>query len=280
MNFGMMSYDGLTEANFILPDMDQPYLSGKKNQQPKIYIGLPKWTYKEKEKTKYSPLPKPGTLSFYAKYFNSVELNATYFRIPDSEIVEKWYKDTLGADFKFCPKIYNGISNRKNINSSKFELTNDFIEVTSHFKEKLGTAFIQINEKYKPEITSDLLDYLKKLPQDYEVSIEVRNPEWFDNKEQLGVFVKELNSLKKGTVIVDAPGRRDMLHIQLSNAKAFVRFNCQGDNELDRFRIRQWKKQLSSWYKQGLEECYFFLHIHNLDFETEFYTYVKEEFKF
>lgn len=86
--------------------------------------------------------------------------------------------------------------------------------------------------------------------------------------------------MNKGLVITDTPGRRDAVHMHLSNATAFIRFDCRGDHELDLFRIDEWKKQLKSWYLQGLEKCYFFLHIESREFKDDFIQYARELLKF
>ncbi len=107
--------------------------------------------------------------------------------------------------------------------------------------------------------------------------MEIRSEEWFKNKEKFSSLLKELNTIDKGIVISDTPGRRDAVHMMLSNGTAFIRFNCFGYHELDHFRIQQWKKVLRSWYLQGLNKCYFFLHVADKKSETAFSNYVQKE---
>ena len=148
-----------------------------------------------------------------------------------------------------------------------------------NFKEKLGTGFLQIPDQSPVEDAEDLIGFLKSLPA-CDLSIELRNAAWFADPVRFSSLVKSLNNLGKGLVITDSPGRRDAVHMQLSNTTAFIRFNAQGDHELDLFRIDEWKKTLRSWYRQGLEKCYFFLHIHSQEFEDDFISYARHELNF
>ncbi|MEP6712960.1 MAG: DUF72 domain-containing protein [Ferruginibacter sp.] len=279
MDFEMISYEGLTEEMFVLPLSEQPWLSGNKNINPKIYIGLSRWTYRENLKKKNSPPPQPGTPGFYSALFNAIELNATHDDIPDTEKINKWYRSVERSDFNFCPEFYKGITHSGPIGLTKMGITNEFIKRMREFKEKLGVSFLQLPHLQQPA-KENIIAYLKLLPRDFPLSIGFTHEEWFTNPGLLSEFIKELNTLNIGTVITDTPARRDTVHMQLSNGNAFIRFYCQGDHELDLFRIEQWKKQLRSWFLQGLEKCYFFLHIQSQTAEEDFINYVQYELKF
>jgi hypothetical protein len=109
------------------------------------------------------------------------------------------------------------------------------------------------------------------------LSIEITNREWLDDTEKFNEFIKELNSLNRGIVITDTARQRGAAHMRLSNPTAFIRFHCWGNNEIDQYRILEWKDVLRSWYSQGLEHCYFFLHIADKQSEVDFSSYVKHE---
>lgn len=276
----MIPYDNLTEDTFQLQEVEQPYLSGIKNNKPQFYLGLSRWTYKEEEKKKSSSFPQPGTLTFYSQYFNSIELDATHYDIPNADKCDMWYKAAKNNDFRFCPKFHKSISHEGVVDVHKFGVTKGFMQTIMNLKEKLGTSFLQLKEEYSIDTKDKLINYLKLIPTSFNLSIELRHPDWFQNRDSFNSFVKDLNSLGKGLVITDSPGRRDAVHMKLSNSTAFIRFNCQGDHELDLFRIDEWRKRLRSLYLQGLQQCYFFLHIHNKEYEDDFIKYVQHELKF
>jgi uncharacterized protein YecE (DUF72 family) len=278
MNFGMISYEGLTEETFLLPSLEQPYLPGNKNNHPNMNIGLYNWDYQLALKKKNSP--QPGTPGYYAKHFNAIALTETFEELPDLHKINSWYKAVVTEDFKICPQLHKAITHIGPVGLSKIGLTNDFITRVKGLKEKLGTSFMELPETLAPDQQQTFVQFLDQVPAGFDLSIEITNEEWFLKEALWLSFVKHLNSINKGLVITDTPGKRALVHMQLSNATAFIRFNCQGDHELDLFRIEQWQKQIKSWFLQGLQSCHFFVHVQNDAAEDDFMNYVKYTLQF
>jgi len=61
--------------------------------------------------------------------------------------------------------------------------------------------------------------YLETLPRDLQFFLEVRNPDWFSNKEETDDLLNILSSLKVSYVITDAAGRQDCAHRYLTVPK-------------------------------------------------------------
>ena len=280
MDAGMISYDNLTDADFLLPEKEQPFLPGTKNRHPLFYLGLSNWNYKEEERKKNSPDPQPGTLPFYAGHFNCTLFTDTFNEIPSMEKIGKWAKSIENIDFNVCPQFYKAITHIGKVGTQKLGVTTDFINRMKGFQDKLGVSLMQLPDSYSAAAASELLQYLAALPAGYALAVELINEDWFSTESTFNALVEKLHRLDKTLVITDTPGRRDALHMQLSNATAFIRFTCLGWNELDLFRISQWKKQIQSWYLQGLERCYFFMDIRDKEGADDFINYVKEECSF
>jgi len=280
MDFGMTSYDSLSKESLQLPSPFIPIgLSKTPYLNPGLYIGLTKWNNSNwKGKMYPNKIKDSETLSYYAKKFNSVELNATHYSIYSNAVINKWREMVKDADFLFCPKFVNKISHFGSPDPElKKEVTDAFLSSIYEFKNHLGPAFIQFTDSFTVKRYPVLLQYLKSLPIDLEVFVECRHESWFNDKSFLQDWTAELKSINKGLVITDTPGRRDILHMQLTVPKAFIRFVCNGNSPLDDYRIQQWKEQLKFWYANGLEQCFFFLHIHDSDRELEFANWVQTE---
>src|ERR1700690_166010 len=106
MKFGHI--DEIAHIDFSLPQ-DHPLtakvLTGKPVKQPKIFSGLPEWGNDGFPGKIYPKGTKPKDfLKFYAPQFNSIELNATGYRIPSVKMVEGWLSN-VQKGFIFCPKI-------------------------------------------------------------------------------------------------------------------------------------------------------------------------------
>lgn len=277
MDFGMETYDGLTTKDFAFPELKQSILPGQKITTPHLYIGLPKWGRTDWVGTLYPPMTKEKEfLDHYVQHFNSIELNATHFKIHSKETIKKWIDKAGDKDFKFCPKMYQGVTHRGSLLRKELALY-EFFESIDAFEKHLGPVFIQMSEAFSPKRKTELFEFLKKLPPKFRCFLELRHKDWFSDPYILEELFQNLKELNIGFVITDTPGRRDIVHMKLSIPTSFIRFGCYGDNELDNYRIEQWKHQLQQWYQHGLESSYFFLHIRNEEKAIDFAKFVQEQ---
>jgi uncharacterized protein YecE (DUF72 family) len=258
--------------------LQQAVLLGTKFVSPKIYVGFPKWGYKEWVCGLYPAGTKDAQfLDNYVRHLNSIELNATHYKIYTPAEISKWAIKAKGKDFKFCPKITNSISHYSGFTNAD-QLTTDFLAGVMAFEENLGPIFLQVNEKFSPNQKDKLYNYLRSLPTDLSFFVEVRHPDWFRNPIRNELF-DTLRSLNMGAVISDTIERRDVVHMHLTKPQAMIRFVCKGNDPLDYYRIQNWKIILKEWFRQGLEECYFFIHSHNDDASSiDLALHIQKEF--
>src|SRR5437763_4141873 len=114
MDFGRVPSAQLEKMVFDLPPEplgNKSILTGTRIAAPKVYIGCPRWGVKEWLGKLY---PK-GTrdshfLDEYVKQFTCIELNSTFYNLYDEAAIEKWKERAADSEFKFCPKVYQGIS--------------------------------------------------------------------------------------------------------------------------------------------------------------------------
>lgn len=278
MDFGMRPYTNLTIAELQLKQTDNSAVLGKEKQSKQhLYIGLSKWGDPDwKEALNIAKAADKDMLGAYASNFNAVELNATHYKIYDETIIDKWLEKAGNNSFKFCPKMFNGITHRGALNN-KQELLDSFVQSCYLFKEKLGVVFIQLSESFGYSRHQELLQFLQTLPTEIQFFVELRNNNWFP-VESHPEFYNQLQALNIGLVITDTPGIRVTAHMHLTTPKVFVRFVCMGNEQLDYERIADWKNRLTEWYSQGLQEAYFFLHVHEEEKAIAFTKYVQQQF--
>lgn len=276
MDNSKYDYGALVESDFILPDLPQPFLPGSRNRIPQFFLGLTTEPESQAGKGKLFTAVPHG----YNRKFNSQELYATHEEIPSAEQVRKWYRAVEGTGFRYCPWLYKGISHSGRIDSPKLGLTNDFFNRVAELKESLGTSLLCLPDTVTAESTDGLFRYLQGVGADKDMSVEFNHDDWFIDTNRFFLLIEKLQQLNKGVIITDVPLRRNAVHMQLSNGTAVIRFFGLGRNDTDLFRISQWKKAIHSWYLQGLEKCYFFLHIKNREGQDDFIEYVQEELSF
>lgn len=271
MEFGKVLDEQVKEVDFSLPpDGAQTALTlkGKKAADPLFYIGCAKWGRKEWVGMIYPPKTKEvNFLDEYAKHFNSIEMNAIFYSMPKHDQVMKWKEKAEGnakTGFLFCPKFPQIISHLKRLKNAE-EATDQYISGISEFGDLLGPCFLQMGDNFGPNNMEVLEAYLKSLPEDFKVFVELRHPQWFADPVIRKDLFSMLAALNKGAVITDASGRRDCLHMELTIPEIFIRFvgNGQAHQASDFARIDEWAERIKSWQDQGLEKIYFFLHQHD-----------------
>ncbi len=280
MEFGRVAEAELDSINFSLPQepaFNKQVLSGKKSTNPKVYLGCAKWGRTEWLGKIYPPKTKEKDfLQHYVQHYNSIELNATHYKIYSPEGIAKWADKAGDRDFMFCPKMYQGVTHRGALNNKQF-ISDEFLKGILAFEKHLGPVFVQVSDTFSPNRKDDLFTYLKSLPTDLQFFLEVRHPDWFGKdaiREELFSFLKEI---KMGAVITDTSGRRDCAHMHLTVPKAFIRYVGNSLHPTDYKRVDEWIAKIKYWIEQGMEEVYFFMHMHDEAFSPELTVYMVDK---
>ena len=282
MDFGALTIKELEKREWRFPaDPASNKAVLKQGKKPvQVYLGCAKWGRKEWVGKIY---PK-GTaekdfLRFYAKYYGSIELNATHYKIYEREHLKEWMEKVDNPPFKFCPKAHRGMSYLKD-SPTRPGVTHDFIHNIKVFGKSLGPVFITHDEKIKWDADAErgFFDYLESLPGDIQFFVEERWPGFYNDRKLMERYYARLRELKVGTVITDTAGRPDVLHMQLTIPKTFIRFVGNSLHPSDYPRIDLWAKRLKKWIDAGIEEVYFFMHMHDEGKSPELTQYVVERF--
>ncbi len=280
MEFGRVAEAELNNINFKLPDepaFNKQILNGKKSNAPKVYLGCAKWGRTEWIGKIYPPKTKEKDfLQHYVQHYNSIELNATHYKIYAPEGIAKWADKAGDKDFMFCPKMYQGVTHRGTLSNKQFQ-TDEFLKGILAFEKHLGPVFVQVSDTFSPNRKDDLFNYLKSLPTDLQFFLEVRHPDWFGKDAIREEFFSFLKEIKMGAVITDTSGRRDCAHMHLTVPKAFIRYVGNSLHPTDYARIDEWIARIKNWIEQGVEEVYFFMHMHDEAFSPELTVYMVDK---
>jgi len=264
MKFGQVA-DPST-IDFTIPETPKETLDllhNNKSKEPMdVYVGCAKWN--KADLKGFYPRGTKDELVYYSTQFNSIELNATFYNSPSKQQVETW-KEKTQKDFKFFPKIPQSISHFSRLLNTEEKVKN-FVDSTVLFDEKLGMAFLQLIDNYKPKDFDRLADFLTHFPKGYPLAVEVRNEEWFSNSEVATKFYQLLEATDTTNIIVDTAGRRDMMHMRLTTPTAFVRY-VGANHPSDYTRLEEWIGVIKKWKDAGLQHLYFFIH-QNIEVES------------
>lgn len=279
MDFGRVPENELNKIDFRLPPeppANKLVLKGKKAKNPEVYIGCAKWGRKEWIGKIYPKGTKEANfLDEYVKHYNSIELNATHYKLYKPADLQKWIAKAGVKNFRFSPKVYQGISHFGSLKDKQF-LTDTFLESIVAFGKHLGPVFLQVSDKFGPKRKDELFEYLGSLPKDVQFFLEVRHPDWFVKPMSEELFDK-LRKLKIGAVITDTAGRRDCCHMHLTIPKTFVRYVGNSLHKTDFPRIDAWVERMKYWLDNGIEEINFFMHMHDEATSPELTVYLVEK---
>ncbi|MCT8340307.1 DUF72 domain-containing protein [Flavobacteriaceae bacterium TK19130] len=257
MKFGKVDNPG--DIDFTLPPDHKGTKAKLSNytpqQPPNLYVGCAKWNRADLKG--FYPRGTKDELKYYATQFNSIELNATFYRIFPVDVFQGWYEKTP-ADFRFFPKVFQGVTHWKRLNDFEAYL-NDYLLNASNLKEKLQMPFIQLHNNFGPKNMDRLAPFFEALPKDLRFAIEFRHTDWFNDETVAEELYALLEEYEMTNIIVDTAGRRDLLHMRMTSDTAFIRYNG-ANHPTDYDRLDGWIDRLEKWIEQGLQNIYFFVH--------------------
>jgi uncharacterized protein YecE (DUF72 family) len=143
-------------------------------------IGTSGWHYEHWRDIFYPPkLAKSGWLEFYARHFNTVELNASFYRLPTEDAFTSWHESSP-SDFAFAVKVSRFITHIKRLNDVAEPLRN-FLERARKLGEKLGPLLYQLPPGMHRDDTR-LEAFLDLLPKDMHHVFEFRHESWLNEE--------------------------------------------------------------------------------------------------
>lgn len=271
MEFGKIH--NLDAVNFTLPP-GSPFNARiwhdvEPTQRPTVFIGGPIWANKDYVGKLYpSNAKERDFLHYYTRQFNTIELNLTHYQIPTVAMIDRWKAEAIGSPvrpmFTYCPKFPQIISHERQLIAAE-GLTEEFINAILALEEFLGMTFLQLPPSFGPDKWLVLEAYLKSLPDELDVAVEFRHPDWFNQTSRSGSPIwpqtlERLHALHRHVVITDVAGRRDVLHMGLSSPVLTLRFIANEGHPTDYTRADAWVQRLKTWFEKGLQTAYLFVH--------------------
>ncbi|MBT3362086.1 MAG: DUF72 domain-containing protein [Chloroflexi bacterium] len=205
----------------------------------KIYIGTSGWSYPKGEGTwngHFYPKGKMNELEYYSQFFNTVEVNSSFYRPPNPAYVYNWAK-RAPSNFLFAVKLWQKFTHPKmfmDATGQEAIISQDDVDV---FKQsisplmeygKLGVLLAQ----FPPSFTNSdegkqILSGLMKAFDGYSLSVELRHRSWSDDKETASLL-KENNV---SWVQIDEPKFKTSVAEELPITSNIAYFRFHGRNK-------------------------------------------------
>jgi uncharacterized protein YecE (DUF72 family) len=183
------------------------------------HIGTSGWHYDHWRDIFYpAKLTKAAWLEFYARHFNTVELNNSFYRLPSEDAFATW-RDSSPPSFTFAVKVSRFITHIKRLKNSQEALDN-FIARARILGEKLGPLLYQLPPNM-PRNDEVLASFLSILPPGMRHVIEFRHESWLEAE----VF-EILRQYNIGLCVFDMP--RLTCPLVVTADFAYIRFHGSG----------------------------------------------------
>jgi uncharacterized protein YecE (DUF72 family) len=144
-----------------------------------VLAGTSGYSYKEWKGPFYpEKLPAGEMLRFYGEQFRTVEINNTFYRMPDETMLSRW-AEQVPDDFAFAVKAPRRISHDRRLRDAESDVT-EFLHRISALGKKLGPVLFQLPPFLQKDVPR-LEDFLGLLPATLRAAFEFRHPSWQDD---------------------------------------------------------------------------------------------------
>jgi uncharacterized protein YecE (DUF72 family) len=213
----------------------------------RIHLGTQGWNHSDWVGPFYPPGTKPhDLLSFYARAFDTVEVDSTYHATPPEHVVRGW-AERVPAGFSFALKLPQELT-PEGRTADPAELRT-FCERALLLGDKLGPVLVQLGPEFGPEGWGAVEAFLERLPAGPRWAIEFRQHGW------VGVGPKLLELLRRHRValaLVEGRwvGREEMIDLAIHPTAEFAYVRWMGTGKkIEAFSAVQVNRdrELSVW---------------------------------
>jgi uncharacterized protein YecE (DUF72 family) len=146
----------------------------------RLWVGTSGYSYKEWVGKFYPERFRPKEmLRFYAAQFDAVEINNTFYRLPQHSVLRSW-AEQVPPEFRFGLKAPRRITHVKRLKDCGAEIEYLF-RVAPALASSEGPVLFQLPPNLKKDVER-LQSFLSLLPGDRNVAFEFRHPSWFDDE--------------------------------------------------------------------------------------------------
>jgi uncharacterized protein YecE (DUF72 family) len=162
-------------------------------------IGCSGWQYKHWRGNFYpAMLPQKSWLEYYAQHFDTVEINNTFYRLPESSSFEEWRR-RAPRGFEYAVKASRFLTHMKKLKDPDGPIAR-FFDRAHYLGRAFGPVLFQLPPRW-PVNLERLATFLDALPSRRRYAIEFREPSWY-----AGEVLKLLEAHRVALCLHDMPG--------------------------------------------------------------------------
>ena len=226
-------------------------------------LGLPAWAFPGWRNTFFTD--RPSQLASYARVFNTVEGNTTFYRCPDPGQIARWKDAVAGSDFRFCLKLPREVTHE---HRPDYTVLTGFLDVIGGLDEHLGPLLVQFPATVGPADTGFIETILERIDGRCPIAVEVRHPKLFAAPDLLQPVLERFGA---GRVALDArplhQGDRDHPEVLAALHKkpdlpllpgtvaglAFIRLVLHPDLGSNDVWLDEWARRAAAYLADGID---------------------------
>jgi uncharacterized protein YecE (DUF72 family) len=225
---------------------------GLRDVKARIYIGTSGWTYKSWAKSFYPEgWPARKSLEFYISKFPTVEINASFYRLPETKTFRSW-REQAPDGFVYALKGSRAVTHLKRLQpgAKSFDL---LLERSRALEPRLGPLLWQLPPNFKKN-AKRLEQFLKRLPRRLTHAIEFRHPSWLD--EEISKLL-----IQYGAANVSVSSQAMPMQFDVTTDFVYVRFHGLSGGAAHHYtnhELEPWADHLRDCARRGITGFVYF----------------------
>jgi uncharacterized protein YecE (DUF72 family) len=227
----------------------------------KLRIGCSGWGYKDWVGPFYpKDTPQAGFLKFYSRVFDAVEIDSSFYRIPNASMISNW-KASVPDNFSFAAKLPKRMTHDKHL----VGIDNDmayFQKMMKLFGNKLGAVVVQLPPSFKYEKDLEgLKDFVQLADKEIRYAIEFRHKSFF--KEDIYKLLHDRNVSMAWSLnqYLETPAEltADFLYLRLVGTREITQFTGIQKDQSE--AMQKWVKKVEE-KKDSFSDGFVFFNNH------------------
>jgi uncharacterized protein YecE (DUF72 family) len=222
-----------------------------------IRIGTSGWSYDHWVDVLYPRgTASARRLTRYAEVFDTVELNASFYRWPKDSTFTGW-RDRLPPGFTMSVKAHRGLTHYRRLSSPEPWIER-FDRCWQLLGDRRGVLLVQVHPELQCDASSlaRLDGFLDRLPAFVRVAVELRHPSWDDS-----AVYRTLERHRAAYVVMSGAGlacipraTTDLVYIRMHGPDTDAIYaGSYPDDEL-----RRWAQRITDWDREGRDVWMYF----------------------
>ncbi|RAU49487.1 DUF72 domain-containing protein [Pseudomonas sp. RIT412] len=238
-------------------------------------IGCPSWSESAWRDSLYPPDAQSNEfLALYARVFNAVEGNTTFYARPKDTTVQRW-ADLLPEHFRFTAKFPGDISHAGDLREH-LTAVEDFLQLLAPLGRRVEPLWLQLPASFTPQRLGELATFIDAL-EGRPLAVEVRNMAFFSKGEEERALNRLLlergvericldsrplfSCVSRDPAVLHAQSKKPKVPVRPAALTQFPQVRFIGGPELDanQVYVEQWALKVAAWIEEG-RTPYVFLH--------------------